>query len=114
MKHYKSATSRRIARVRGNLFGTPTRPRLSVDRTNKHLLVQLIDDEAHRTILGVSTQSIKEGKTKTEKAVILGKQVAEKAKEKKIEKALFDRGGFRYGGRIRALADAARKNGLTI
>ena len=106
---------RRAARVRARMFGTATHPRLSVFRSGKYLYAQLIDDEAGKTILSGSTRGMKKSKeTKTELAISLGSAVALKAKEMGIQKAIFDRGAYKYHGRVRALADAARKAGLTL
>ena len=113
-KHHTSATLKRIRRVRSKIIGTITRPRLSVDRSNKHLAAQLIDDTAHRTIMGLNTMAIKEGKTKVEKSITLGTQLAKQAFEKNIKAATLDRGQFRFGGRIKAFTQAANKAGLKI
>ena len=111
--HHKSAITRRVARVRGALFGTAARPRLSIDRSSAHMFAQLIDDAAHKTLLGLSTTSIKEG-TKTQKSAALGTMIAQQALKLKIGSAIFDRGRFRYHGRLKALAEAARAAGLKI
>lgn len=113
VKHYPLAKRRQI-RVRSKITGTALRPRLSLQRSNLHLSVQVIDDQNEKTLFGISTKSLKTKGTKTEKAIELGKQVAEKAKELKIEAAVLDRGSYRYHGRIKAFADSARQNGLTI
>lgn len=114
MKKHTTAIFKRVRRVRSMIHGTASRPRLSVDRSSKHLFAQLIDDSSHKTIFGLSTKTIKEGKTKTEKAISLGKTIAQNALEKGIQMATFDRGALRYGGRIKSLADAAREAGLKI
>lgn len=102
--------------MRTRIFGTKTRPRLSVFRSQKHLLTQLIDDESGRTLVALSdknlTDSSVKGKTKKEKAFLVGKLMAEKAKEKKINRVVFDRGGYVYTGRVRELANGAREGGL--
>lgn len=103
---------KRQARVRGKLRQISDRPRLSVDRSNKHLFAQLIDDVTRKTLVGVSTKSLKG--TKTEKAFELGKLLASKAKELKVTLAVFDRGSFRFHGRVKAVADGAREGGLKI
>lgn len=112
----KEARVRRHRRLRHRVSGTAETPRMSVFRTDKHLYVQLVDDEAQSTILSGSTldADFKETglKANAEGAATLGKLVAEKAIAAKIAKVVFDRGGFRYHGRIKALADGARAAGL--
>jgi len=100
--------------VRKDISGTASRPRLSVYKSHRNLYCQLIDDQAERTLLGMSTLS-KEisgygGNVKA--AEMLGGELAKAACQKGIKKVSFDRGGFKYHGRIKAVADAARKNGL--
>lgn len=105
--------ARRKQRIRKRVVGTAERPRLSVERSVKHIYAQLIDDDAGKTIVFVSsTAKTTGGKTKTEKAQWVGKRLAELAKEKGIENAVFDRGGYRYHGRVKAVADGARDGGL--
>lgn len=99
-------------RVRRNIFGTAERPRLSVYRSNKEIYAQLVDDNAGVTIASASSREKVEGSTKTEKANSVGKLIAEKAKAKGVETIVFDRNGFVYHGRIKALADGAREGGL--
>ena len=112
----KEARIRRHRRLRHRISGSAEIPRLSVCRTDKHLYVQLVDDEAQATILSGSTldADFKETglKANAEGAAPLGKLVGEKAVAANIAKVVFDRGGFRYHGRIKALADAARAAGL--
>lgn len=104
---------RRKRRIRKKVIGTAARPRLSVERSSKHMYAQLIDDEAGRTLVFVSTTGKGvEGKTKTEKAGWVGKKLAELAKARGFAKVAFDRGGYRYHGRIKAVADGARAGGL--
>lgn len=102
-------------RVRTIVSGTADRPRLSVFRSNKQIYVQLIDDVQGNTILTVSSKdkdiADKEG-SKSEKAAMVGKSVAEKAKAAGIKEVVFDRNGYLYHGRVKQLADAARKGGL--
>ena len=95
------------------IFGTKERPRLSVYKSLKHMHAQIIDDVDHKTLVGMSTQSIKKG-TKMEKAVALGREIAGIAKKAGISLVVFDRGIFKYHGRIKALADAAREGGLNF
>lgn len=101
---------RRHARVRAKVAGTGARPRLVVFRSHKHIYAQLVDDAAQRTLLSVSDAKL-EGK-KSEKSTAVGKLVAEKAKAAGITKVVFDRGGYRYHGRVKAVADGAREGGL--
>jgi large subunit ribosomal protein L18 len=100
-------------RVRRNVSGTPVRPRLAVHVSNLHVTAQIIDDTAHKTITAVSTVGQKAAVgTMTEKAAWVGAEIAKKAKAAKVKAVVFDRGGKVYHGRVKALADAARKEGL--
>ena len=106
---------RRHLRVRKRVEGTVERPRLVVFRSIKHIYAQLVDDGRGATILGVSDNSEGlplDGKGKVAKAKATGKLLAAKAKEKGISKVVFDRGGYRYHGRVQAVADGAREGGL--
>lgn len=121
MAKYSRSESRiiRHIRVRKNLSGTAERPRLNVYRSLDSIYAQVIDDQAGITIVSASCidrvlRVEMEGKTKTEQAVLVGKAIAERAKEKGIETVVFDRGGFRYMGRVKALAEAAREAGLVF
>ena len=110
----KEIRTRIHTRIRRKLAGTAERPRLAVFRSVAHIYVQLIDDAAGATIVSASTVD-KGGRTKggnVAAASAIGKLVAERAKEKGIKSVVFDRGGFKYHGRIKALADAARTAGL--
>jgi large subunit ribosomal protein L18 len=115
----KSADTRkrRHRRVRAKISGTAVRPRLNVFRSSEHIYAQVIDDEAGHTLVSASTvdaglRSDLDGKTKKEQATLVGKTVAERAKATGIETIVFDRGGYLYHGRIKALADGAREGGL--
>ena len=99
-------------RVRRNIFGTAERPRLSVYRSNKEIYAQLVDDDAGVTLASASSREAKANGTKTEQSASVGKLIAEKAKSKGIETVVFDRNGFVYHGRIKAMADGAREGGL--
>jgi len=99
-------------RVRRNIFGTAERPRLSVYRSNKEIYAQLVDDNSGVTIASSSSREAKTNGTKTEQSAAVGKLIAEKAKSKGVETVVFDRNGFVYHGRIKALADGAREGGL--
>lgn len=104
----KSSRKRRILRVRKKLKGTAEKPRLSIYKSNKNLYAQLIDDEKSISLGGVSSK----GEKKSEAAKILGKKIAELAKEKNVKKIVFDRGRFKYHGIIKLFAEAAREGGL--
>jgi large subunit ribosomal protein L18 len=110
---------RRHARVRKYISGSPERPRLAVFRSNAEIYAQVIDDVAGQTLASASTldRSISgevKGLNKTEQSRLVGKLVAERAKNKGITTVVFDRGGFRYIGRVKALAEAAREAGLVF
>ena len=98
-------------RIRGKISGTPTRPRMSVFRSNKAIYVQLIDDLAGTTLCASSSKGL-EGGTKTEVAAKVGADIAKKAMEKGITEVVFDRNGYLFHGRVKSLADAARGAGL--
>jgi len=111
LKHHRQ--QRRAHRVRNKVRGTPERPRLSVFRSSKHIYAQLIDDMTGATLAAASTAG-KDGKYggNVKAATEVGAKLAEAAKAKGIQQAAFDRGHYRYHGRVKALADAARKGGL--
>jgi|SRR3990172_1015941 len=112
--------SHKRKRIRRKIFGTSERPRLAVFRSSKNIYAQLVDDINEKTLTGVSTLSpdlnkdIKKAGNKIEAAKLVGKAIADKAKTLKIETVVFDRGGYLYHGRVKALADGARENGLTF
>ncbi len=116
MEKNKLKTLRRTRRktgIRKRVFGSPAQPRLSIFRSSKHLYAQLIDDFAGKTLAEASTVSAKVEKgSNIDAAVVVGKAIAEKAKAAGVESVAFDRNGFRYHGRVKALADAAREGGL--
>lgn len=107
-----SARVIRHRRVRATLSGTAERPRLAVFRSVAHIEAQLIDDVAGRTLAMVTDRQLKTKGTKTERATAVGSAIAEAAIAKNITTVVFDRGGFHYHGRVKALADAARAGGL--
>ena len=111
------ARTRRHSRVRKNLQGTADRPRLNVFRSLSGIYVQVIDDQSGRTLVSASTvdRDLREklkGMKKADQAKMIGQTVAERAKSKGIQSVVFDRGGYRYIGRVKALADGAREGGL--
>jgi len=102
---------KRHKRIRGKIFGTSEVPRFCVFRSNKHIYAQLIDDDKAKTIVSADDKKIK-ASGKISIAEQVGKLIAQKAIDKKIKKVVFDRGGYKYHGRIKSLADSARKAGL--
>jgi large subunit ribosomal protein L18 len=117
IKSRNAARAQRHTRVRSQISGTTERPRLNVYRSLSDIYVQIIDDKAGSTLASASTidnklRSQLEGLNKTEQARRVGKELAERAKEKGIRQVVFDRGGYRYMGRVKALADGAREAGL--
>jgi|SRR3989338_5498741 len=107
--------NKRRARVRAKISGTSLVPRISVFRSNRHLFVQIIDDESRKTVVSSIIKSKKKSSlkgTKTESASVIGETLAKKAQESGITKVVFDRGGYKYHGRVKALAEGLRKGGL--
>lgn len=117
-KTKKEKRERRHLRVRASVAGTALRPRLSVFRSNKHIVAQLINDEIGQTLVSASSAESKGVKNKKgdfvkiKQSEEVGQLLAEKAKAKKISQAVFDRGGYRYTGRVKAVAEGARTGGL--
>lgn len=105
------ARKRRHAKIRAKLSGTAKRPRLMVDRSLKNIYAHLIDDDSGKTLASVSDIKEKKG-TKTERAKGVGEAIAKKATELKITTCVFDRKGYKYHGRVKAVADGAREGGL--
>lgn len=113
----KEARKRRHRRIRAKISGTAERPRLNIFRSLGHVYAQVIDDQVGHTIASASTvdkqlQAELQGKTKKEQATLVGKYVAERAQAAGIKQVIFDRGGYLYHGRVKALADGAREGGL--
>jgi large subunit ribosomal protein L18 len=111
------ARIRRHLRVRKNVTGDAARPRLVVNRSSKHIFVQLVDDTVGRTLASASTLDTSIKSTdgdKTAKAKLVGTLIAERARDAGIDAVVFDRGGYQYHGRVAALADSAREAGLTL
>ena len=102
----------RANRTRAKIHGTAERPRLTVHISNMHITAQIIDDDKKTTLAYATTVGQKLTGSKTEKAALIGKEIASKAKKAKVKKVVFDRGSLIYAGRLSALADAARKEGL--
>ncbi len=113
----EDARKRRHLRIRRKVFGTPEKPRLNVYRSLDEIYVQVIDDTKGHTLASASTidsglKKTLKGMTKKEKAKLVGQTIADRAKDKGIKSVVFDRGGFKYIGRVAALAEGARENGL--
>jgi large subunit ribosomal protein L18 len=115
LEHKHGRRVRRRRRIRGKIGGTAERPRLSVYRSNRGVLAQLIDDERGHTVAAVTwTESDLRGLKAIEQAKRAGEVLAARAKEAGVEACVFDRGGYKYHGRVKALADGAREGGLTF
>ncbi|HSM55408.1 MAG TPA: 50S ribosomal protein L18 [Candidatus Sulfomarinibacteraceae bacterium] len=113
----REARKRRHRRIRAKISGTAERPRLNVYRSLSNIYAQVIDDQVGHTLVAASTvesdlSSELEGKTKKEQAAVIGRVVAERALEAGISQVVFDRGGYPYHGRVKAVAEAARESGL--
>ncbi|HID85941.1 MAG TPA: 50S ribosomal protein L18 [Anaerolineae bacterium] len=113
----REALERRHRRVRKRVYGTPERPRLNVFRSLKHIYAQIIDDTRGHTLAAASTLDPQlrdrlDGLRKTEQARLVGELIAQRALQRGIKRVVFDRGGYLYHGRVKALAEAARKEGL--
>ncbi len=102
---------RRHRRIRAKVIGLATKPRLSFYKSNKQIYAQLIDDTTGTTLVGMSSKAVK-GKNMTEQAKALGLAIAEAAHAKKVTEIAFDRGGFKFTGKVKVFADAAREGGL--
>lgn len=117
IKDPRAQRKRRHLRVRRKVTGTPQRPRLAVYRSLSHIYAQVIDDTQGHTLVAASSldsliREQRNGKSKTEVARLVGDLLAQRARERGIAQVVFDRGGFKYHGRVKALADAAREKGL--
>ncbi len=113
----RAARIRRHARVRAKIKGTTSRPRLSVFRSLDHIYAQVIDDEKGHTMAAASTldpevRTTLDGKKKTEQGTLVGSLIAKRSVSQGVKEVVFDRGGYKYHGRVKALAEAARKGGL--
>jgi large subunit ribosomal protein L18 len=111
----QSKRLRRIKRIRAKIFGTKTRPRLTIHRTLKHIYAQAVNDEKSETLVAVSDFELparQKNKKKTEVAKEIGKLMPQKLKDKKINKVIFDRRGYKYHGIVKAFVDAVREGGI--
>src|SRR6476660_9442882 len=113
-EHKRTARIRRHHRVRRKVAGTAERPRLAVFRSNRHIYAQLVDDAASHTLAAASDVGAGDSEDKTARARAVGKALAQRAKAAGVSRAVFDRGGHLYHGRVRALAEGAREEGLEI
>jgi large subunit ribosomal protein L18 len=111
-RNVRKMRERRKVRIRARLFGTPNRPRLSIFRSNRYLAVQVIDDEAKRTIASASTRTLKEKGAKAVKATKLAAALAQELKKRGVTSLVFDKGPYAYHGRVRAVAEELRKEGM--
>lgn len=118
IKHNLTKAQRRQRRVRAAMTGTAKQPRVSVFRSNKYMYVQAIDDVAGKTIAAAHSKQVtkasKKGQTKTDVAAATAKQLAEQLKKQKVTKAIFDRGANKYHGRVKAVAETLRSEGVTV
>ena len=114
IKSKREKRERRHKRVRAKIKGTSERPRLSVFVSNRSIFLQLVDDETGQTILSANGTDKKNKGTRKERARIIGEELAKRAIEKKIKSAVFDRGGRKYHGIVKEIAEGARKGGLKI
>jgi len=120
LKFSKNTSQRQVARltkkirIRKTVQGTPERPRLCVFRSAKHIYAQIVNDDSNKVILTVSSLKVADDKSGKEQAAVVGKEVAKAALAKGIKNIVFDRNGFVYHGRVKALADGAREAGLNF
>jgi len=112
IKHKRLVRARRRTGIRKRVYGTTDRPRLSVYRSLKHIYAQVIDDETGRTLASASTNAAEDKGGNVDAATQVGKQIADAAKAAGITAVRFDRNGYKYHGRVKALAEAAREGGL--
>lgn len=112
MNNHRTTKQQRKIRISRNVRGTTDRPRLSIFRSNVAIAAQIIDDTKGVTLVAAAQDQAKAAGTKTEKAKQIGLELAKKAQAKKITKVVFDKGSYRYHGRVKAFADGAREGGL--
>lgn len=111
-KHINKQRVRRAIRVRYEMLERKNAPRLSVFRSGRYIYAQIIDDEKRTTVAAATDRGMSEPKSKIERAKLVGKQIAERATAKKVKKVVFDRAWYKFHGRVKALAEAAREGGL--
>ncbi len=112
MNKFLTAQQSRANRIRAKLLATTTRPRLTVDRSNSNIFAQILD-QSGKVIVALGSQGMKDFKgTKTEMASVVGKKLGEMAKDKKVSTVVFDRGSYRFHGRVKALAEGVRESGI--
>ena len=114
VNHQLTAEDRRKTRIRAKVRGTAARPRMSMFRSVKYTYLQLIDDERAVTLASATENELKDKGTKTERAIAVAKLLAEKAKKAGINRVVFDRGAYKYHGRVKAVADALREAGMQV
>ncbi len=114
INHRSSAAAKRKLRVSSKVRGTSERPRLQVFRSNKSIYLQVIDDSQGKTLAAASSLTVKVKGTKTEKSQAIAKALAEKLQKAKITKLVFDRGSYKYHGRVRAVAEVMREQGVEV
>jgi large subunit ribosomal protein L18 len=120
INHYISKADKRKKRIRSKLFGTSERPRLTVFRANKYSYIQLVDDSAGSTVASSNDVKIRKGLkktqelTKTDSAIKAAEDILAKMKSKKIKSVIFDRGQYKYHGRVKAIAETLRNNGIKV
>jgi large subunit ribosomal protein L18 len=114
VKQNNLKAKKRAIRARAKLSGSVERPRLSVFRSNRYTYAQAIDDASGKTLVSASTRQLKEGKTKSEKAHNLGTLIAQKASKAGIKAMVFDKGSYKYHGRVKNVAEALRESGIKI
>jgi large subunit ribosomal protein L18 len=114
VNHLRTSAEKRKIRVRSKVHGTTARPRLHVHRSNKNVYLQVINDQTGKTLVSASTQTEKVSGTKTEKARQVAKILVGKMKSAKIAKVVFDRGSYRYHGRVKIISDVMREEGVQV
>lgn len=117
IRHNLTKAKKRALRVRSKMTGTANRPRVSVFRSNRYIFIQAIDDVAGKTIASAHTKHVaedKKAKTKTEKAAATAAKLAAELKKQKVSQAIFDRGSYRYHGRVKSVAETLRSEGIRV
>ncbi len=117
IKHHHNSAIKRKQRVRSKMFGTASKPRLSVYRSNEHIYLQVINDQANQTLVSMNDKNLAataKKKTKTEQAGMVAELIAQELNKRKIEAVIFDRGQYKYHGRVKAVAEALRSAGIQV